>query len=49
MFKNAPKGAGFQKEFYEKMTLMLWYGGSLADELSVQELGEKLYSLVTLV
>lgn len=33
----------------EKMTLMLWYGGSLADELSVQELGEKLYSLVTLV
>lgn len=31
----------------EKMTLMLWYGGSLVDELSVQELGEKLYSLVT--
>lgn len=32
----------------DKMTLMLWYGGSLVEELSVQELGEKLYSLVTL-
>lgn len=31
----------------EKMTLMLWYGGYLEDELSVQELGERLYSLVT--
>ena len=33
----------------EKMTLMMWYGGPLVEKMSVQELGEKLYSLVTLV